>query len=131
MHEEVTKMKGVSRHHRLRWPLLVVLAGVMGALCWTAACRSQTPGVPGDLTIGGSLSLRGFRLGPNGVLQWPKLRISQGGGEGSGPSPTGGQIHAQPGGSLVIQPLGDYRRSAIDLLPIRRGGHHGPDPWQS
>src|SRR5207237_85499 len=61
-----------------------------------------------------------FHLEPGGVLEWPnKLRISHGGGEGSGLPPLNGLIRAQPGGNIVLQPQGDYMRCAIDLLPTR------------
>ena len=66
------------------------------------------------------LSLPNFNLEPGGVLSWPnKLRLSCGGGEEYAAKPVGEIVPAQPGGSLVIQAIGDYKRCAIDMIPTQ------------
>jgi hypothetical protein len=76
--------------------------------------------ISGRLTAGQGISLPGFNLQPGGILEWPgKVRLTYGGGEASGLPPQNGLVRAQPGGNLVVEPQGDYARSAIDLLPAR------------
>ena len=71
-----------------------------------------------DVLSGRAVSIPGFTLLPGGVLEWPsKLRFSYGGGESSALPKSHGLVRAQPGGNLTLQPLGDYKRTAIDLLP--------------
>ena len=48
---------------------------------------------------------------------WPNELSVYKSNPGDGQSITNGLIPAQPGSTLFIQPLGDYRRGAIDLLP--------------
>ena len=86
--------------------------------------KSAAAATPSDsqsvnrLTVNDSITTGDFRLQRGGVLLWPgKLRFGHGGGENSGLPPIAGNVRAQPGGNLVLQPLGDYMRNAIDLLP--------------
>jgi hypothetical protein len=85
------------------------------ALAWALllqfAASAQTPDSQ-------KISLPGLNISPGGVLEWPgKVRLSYGGGESSALSDIQGLVRAQPGGNLVIAPLGDYKRCALDLLP--------------
>lgn len=58
-----------------------------------------------------------FVIRPDGTLEWPnRLKISRSDGQGL-PDLEDGRKRAQPGGALVIQPQGDWRRSALDLFP--------------
>lgn len=83
----------------------------------TAGKSSENQSV-NRLAVNDSLTTGDFQLQRGGVLLWPgKLRLGHGGGEGSGLPPIAGNVRAQPGGNLVLQPLGDYMRNAIDLLP--------------
>ena len=50
-------------------------------------------------------------------LTWPNELSVYKSNSGDGQMITNGLIPAQPGSTLFIQPLGDYRRGAIDLLP--------------
>jgi len=83
--------------------------------------RSDTAAnAAGGALTADSLSLPNFNLLPGGVLEWPgKVRMSYGGGESSALPNVNGKVRAQPGGNLVLQPLGDYKRSALDLLPTQ------------
>jgi hypothetical protein len=108
-HEEDRAMSRdqVRRTGRLAW-VLVVLAGA--ALVVVGSVRPRAGEEPG-------LVLPGFRLGAGGVLEWPgRLRLAHG-GLGAGLPPVGGLVRAQPGGNLVLEPQGDFMRSALDLLP--------------
>lgn len=48
---------------------------------------------------------------------WPNELSVYKSNPGDGQSITNGLIPAQPGSTLFFQPIGDYRRGAIDLLP--------------
>ncbi len=104
---------------------------VVGAAIFVASIRPVAADDPpassgagislsGRLTAGEGVSVPDFNLAPGGILEWPgKVRLTYGGGESSGLPPQNGLVRAQPGGNLVLQPQGDYMRSAIDLLPAR------------
>src|SRR2546427_13005086 len=73
---------------------------------------------PGAILSGRALSIPEFNLLPGGVLEWPgRLRLAYGGGESAALPKTRGLTRAQPGGNLILQPMGDYKRTGFDLLP--------------
>ena len=97
---------------------LAMLPEAMAQPKSTATATSSESQSVNRLTVNDSLTTGDFRLQRGGVLLWPgKLRLGHGGGESSGLPPIAGNVRAQPGGNLVLQPLGDYMRNAIDLLP--------------
>jgi hypothetical protein len=94
---------------------LTLGTGVLSAVGSAGAQQARaTP--PPDLSAG-RIEMPGFRLGPGGVFEWPGLLRLAHGGRGAGLPPVSGLVRAQPGGNLVLQPQGDYMRTAIDLLP--------------
>ncbi|MFV1966225.1 MAG: hypothetical protein ACC628_12445 [Pirellulaceae bacterium] len=80
---------------------------------------SQNGPAAGKVIAADRFSVPGFNLRSNGVFEWPnKLRLSRG-PDGGGFGPQGEFIRAQPGGNIVLEPQGDYKRCALDLLPTR------------
>ena len=99
-------------------------SAVQAEVAGRAAQGPSDLNLPGRLTAKKGIGLPGFQIGPGGVLEWPdKVRLGDGGGESSALPPLGGLVRALPGGNLVLEPQGDYRRCAIDLLPT-----HGKPP---
>ncbi|MBF0343491.1 MAG: discoidin domain-containing protein [Nitrospirae bacterium] len=59
----------------------------------------------------------GFMELPDGSIGWPNVRMTNRVGGGGLSDLKGVGKRAQPGGTIAIQPRGDYMRGAIDMLP--------------